>query len=181
MVCLVGCLQKTALPMLVFAEKKANMDSIHKYLLLKGMEAVATHGGRDQEECNKAIETFHIGEEGRPAAMEIDSKGLDFPTIPHVIKYIPKEIENYVHHISCMGHSGNKGIATTFINKSYDKLLLMNFKTLVLEPRGCHPCCKGFTVNPCWILAKSSTMISVEASVTGSLTVPSWRPGRPSR
>ena len=32
--------------MLIFAEKKADVDDIHEYLLLKGVEAVAIHGGK---------------------------------------------------------------------------------------------------------------------------------------
>lgn len=31
---------------LIFAEKKADVDAIHEYLLLKGVEAVAIHGGK---------------------------------------------------------------------------------------------------------------------------------------
>ena len=31
---------------LIFAEKKADVDDIHEYLLLKGVEAVAIHGGK---------------------------------------------------------------------------------------------------------------------------------------
>lgn len=30
----------------MFAEKKADVDAIHEYLLLKGVEAVAIHGGK---------------------------------------------------------------------------------------------------------------------------------------
>lgn len=33
---------------LIFAEKKADVDAIHEYLLLKGVEAVAIHGGKGQ-------------------------------------------------------------------------------------------------------------------------------------
>jgi ATP-dependent RNA helicase DDX41 len=40
------CLQKTSPPVLIFAEKKQDVDSIHEYLLLKGVEAVAIHGGK---------------------------------------------------------------------------------------------------------------------------------------
>lgn len=32
--------------MLIFAEKKADVDDIHEYLLLKGVEAVAIHGDK---------------------------------------------------------------------------------------------------------------------------------------
>ena len=43
---LLECLQKTAPPVLIFAEKKQDVDAIHEYLLLKGVEAVAIHGGK---------------------------------------------------------------------------------------------------------------------------------------
>lgn len=46
MVYMLECLQKTSPPVLVFAEKKQDVDSIHEYLLLKGVEAVAIHGGK---------------------------------------------------------------------------------------------------------------------------------------
>lgn len=48
MVYLLECLQKTPPPVLIFAEKKADVDAIHEYLLLKGVEAVAIHGGKGQ-------------------------------------------------------------------------------------------------------------------------------------
>jgi ATP-dependent RNA helicase DDX41 len=43
---LLECLQKTPPPVLIFAEKKQDVDAIHEYLLLKGVEAVAIHGGK---------------------------------------------------------------------------------------------------------------------------------------
>lgn len=45
-----GSLSLTLAPwqVLIFAEKKADVDAIHEYLLLKGVEAVAIHGGKGQ-------------------------------------------------------------------------------------------------------------------------------------
>lgn len=34
---------------LVFAERKQDVDAIHEYLLLKGVEAVAIHGGKGKQ------------------------------------------------------------------------------------------------------------------------------------
>ena len=45
----------------VFAEKTADVDNIHEYLLVKGVEAVAVHGGKDQEEREAAIDAFKVG------------------------------------------------------------------------------------------------------------------------
>ena len=36
---------------LVFAEKKQDVDAIHEYLLLKGVEAAAIHGGKGKYGC----------------------------------------------------------------------------------------------------------------------------------
>lgn len=53
---LLECLQKTAPPVMIFCDSKSDVDDIHEYLLLKGVEAVSIHGGKDQQERNEAIE-----------------------------------------------------------------------------------------------------------------------------
>ncbi|XP_032824458.1 putative ATP-dependent RNA helicase DDX41 [Petromyzon marinus] len=136
MVYLLECLQKSSPPVLIFAEKKADVDAIHEYLLLKGVEAVAIHGGKDQEERTKAMESFREGKKDVLVATDVASKGLDFPNIQHVINYdMPEEIENYVHRIGRTGRSGKTGIATTFINKSCDESVLMDLKALLMEAK----------------------------------------------
>ena len=45
---LLECLQKTAPPVIIFCERKSDVDDIHEYLLVKGVEAVSIHGGKDQ-------------------------------------------------------------------------------------------------------------------------------------
>jgi ATP-dependent RNA helicase DDX41 len=89
-------LQKTAPPVLIFCENKSDVDDIHEYLLLKGVEAVAIHGSKDQEEREYAMKMFKSGRKDVLVATDVASKGLDFPDIQHVINYdMPKEIENY--------------------------------------------------------------------------------------
>ena len=61
LVYLLECLQKTAPPVLVFAENKKDVDNIHEFLLVKGVEAVAVHGSKDQEEREWAISSFKAG------------------------------------------------------------------------------------------------------------------------
>ena len=48
--------------MLVFAERKKAVDKIHEYLLLKGVECSAIHGGKDQEDRMAACKAFRGGE-----------------------------------------------------------------------------------------------------------------------
>lgn len=43
---------------LVFSEKKAEVDDIHEYLLLKGVEAVSIHGGKGCLYCFMILQCF---------------------------------------------------------------------------------------------------------------------------
>ena len=50
--------------MLIFSEKKSEVDDIHEYLLLKGVEAVAIHGGKGRHYIRREgwvyTEVLHI-------------------------------------------------------------------------------------------------------------------------
>ena len=48
-VTVLDCLQKTSPPVLIFAFKKSDVDAIHEYLLLKGVQAVSIHSGKGDE------------------------------------------------------------------------------------------------------------------------------------
>lgn len=133
---LLECLQKTAPPVLIFAEKKQDVDCIHEYLLLKGVEAVAIHGGKDQEERSRAVEAYRNAQKDVLVATDVASKGLDFPNIQHVINYdMPEDVENYVHRIGRTGRSNTKGLATTFVNKTTDQSVLLDLKHLLIEAK----------------------------------------------
>ncbi|XP_012281402.1 ATP-dependent RNA helicase abstrakt [Orussus abietinus] len=133
---LLECLQKTPPPVLIFAEKKQDVDAIHEYLLLKGVEAVAIHGGKDQEERSRSVEAFRAGRKDVLVATDVASKGLDFADVQHVINYdMPDDVENYVHRIGRTGRSGRTGIATTFINKANDESVLLDLKHLLMEAK----------------------------------------------
>src|SRR5690606_13075259 len=127
MVYLLECLKKTPPPVLIFAENKADVDDIHEYLLLKGVDAVSIHGGKDQEERDFSIKMFKSGRKDVLIATDVASKGLDFPHIQHVINFdMPKEIENYIHRIGRTGRGGKTGVATTFINRSCSTTILLD-------------------------------------------------------
>ncbi|GFH47253.1 DEAD/DEAH box RNA helicase [Chaetoceros tenuissimus] len=131
---LLECLQKTAPPVIIFCERKGDVDDIHEYLLLKGVEAVSIHGGKDQAERNEAIQLFKEGQKDVLIATDIAAKGLDFADIQHVINFdMPSEIENYVHRIGRTGRCGKTGVATTFINKSCEETTLLDLKHLLKE------------------------------------------------
>lgn len=134
MVYLLECLQKTPPPVIIFSEIKNEVDDIQEYLLLKGVEAVAIHGSKTQEERQYAIKSFKSGAKDVMVASGVASKGLDFNEIQHVIIFsMPKEIEDYVHQIGRTGRSGKTGIATTFVNMNTPEQTLLDLKYLLME------------------------------------------------
>ncbi|EAU88435.1 DEAD-box protein abstrakt [Coprinopsis cinerea okayama7 len=134
MVYLLECLQKTPPPVIIFSENKNEVDDIQEYLLLKGVEAVAIHGSKTQEERQYAIKAFKSGAKDVMVASGVASKGLDFNDIQHVIIFsMPKEIEDYVHQIGRTGRSGKTGIATTFVNMNTPEQTLLDLKYLLIE------------------------------------------------
>jgi len=134
MVYLLECLQKTPPPVIIFSENKNEVDDIQEYLLLKGVEAVAIHGSKTQEERQYAIKSFKSGAKDVMVASGVASKGLDFNDIQHVIIFsMPKEIEDYVHQIGRTGRSGKTGIATTFVNMNTAEQTLLDLKYLLME------------------------------------------------
>jgi ATP-dependent RNA helicase DDX41 len=161
---LLECLQKTPPPVLIFCESKSDVDDIHEYLLLKGVEAVAIHGSKDQEERDNAIARFKTGKADVLVATDVASKGLDFPDVQHVINYdMPKEIENYVHRIGRTGRCGKTGVATTFINKNSPETVLLDLKHLLIEAK---------QRIPLVLQTLESTEIDLEDDETGTKSCP---------
>ena len=69
------CLQKTAPPVIIFCERKSDVDEIHEYLLLKGVEAVSIHGGKDQVFIFFHIYNKYLYQEERNEAIRLYKEG----------------------------------------------------------------------------------------------------------
>merc|ERR1712072_1088967 len=58
---LLECLRKTAPPVLVFCSNQGDVDDVHEYMLLKGVDACAIHGGKEMSDRPAAIKRFKEG------------------------------------------------------------------------------------------------------------------------
>ena len=136
MVALLPTLQKTAPPVIIFAENKRDVDDINEYLLLKGVAATSIHGDKSQPERAAAIDAFRAGDKDVLIATDVAAKGLDFPSIQHVINYdMPTEMETYIHRIGRTGRSGKTGTATTFVNARVPESSMLELKHLLMEAK----------------------------------------------
>ena len=138
---LMKAIVKTTPPVLIFAERKPDVELIHEYLILKCFDVASIHGGKDQEERMTAIKEFNSGKKDILVATDVASKGLDFPEIRHVINFdMPVDIENYVHRIGRTGRCGKTGLATTFVSSDFKnskdgESVLLDLKHLLIEAK----------------------------------------------
>ncbi len=72
---LLKALQKTAPPVLIFAENQRDVDDIHEFLLLRNVEAVSIHGGKTQQERSEAVRLFKEGKKDVLVSADVGAKG----------------------------------------------------------------------------------------------------------
>jgi len=147
--------------------KKGDVNDVHEYLLIKGIEATAIHGSKNQDERDLAITQFKFRKTDVLVATDVASKGLDFPNVKHVINYdIAKDIENYVHRIGRTGRGVNKGLATTFVNKNCGEFILRDLKGLLKEAGQRIPPLLQALDDPMDIIGKETAMLTEQYGCT---------------
>jgi superfamily II DNA/RNA helicase len=99
---------------LVFACTQVECDGLANDLVQEGFSAVALHGALGQGLRNRRLMAFRDGRVQILVATDVAARGLDVPTITHVINYgLPMKAEDYVHRIGRTGRAGREGKAIT--------------------------------------------------------------------
>jgi ATP-dependent RNA helicase RhlE len=100
---------------LVFTRTKRGADRVCKFLRQDGLVADAIHGNKAQNARVRALEAFRSGKARILVATDIAARGIDIPSISHVINYeLPNEPESYVHRIGRTARAGAGGTAFSF-------------------------------------------------------------------
>ena len=99
---------------IVFACTQVECDGLANDLVQEGFSAVALHGALSQGLRNRRLMAFRDGRVQILVATDVAARGLDVPTITHVINYgLPMKAEDYVHRIGRTGRAGREGQAIT--------------------------------------------------------------------
>ena len=99
----------------IFTSTKAMTEVIADDLYEKGFAANCLHGDMPQGWRNRTLMDLRNGRCKILVATDVAARGIDVPTITHVINYdLPKQAEDYVHRIGRTGRAGRTGIAITF-------------------------------------------------------------------
>lgn len=84
---------------LVFVSQKQYADELATKLWDAGFKATAMHGGKSQESRLRTLEQFRSGEFRLMVATDVIGRGIDIPSVSHVIVFDMGSIDDYVHRI----------------------------------------------------------------------------------
>ncbi|WP_120500814.1 DEAD/DEAH box helicase [Roseovarius sp. EL26] len=109
---------------IIFCNRKTDVDICAKSLKKYGYDAAAIHGDLDQSQRTRTLESFRNGELRLLVASDVAARGLDVPSVSHVINFdVPGHPEDYVHRIGRTGRAGREGKAITICNPRDEKAL----------------------------------------------------------
>ncbi|MHA6347158.1 DEAD/DEAH box helicase [Roseivivax sp. CAU 1761] len=109
---------------IVFCNRKVDVDIVAKSLKKYGIDAGPIHGDLDQSVRTRTLDGFRRGELKILVASDVAARGLDVPSVSHVINYdVPSHAEDYVHRIGRTGRAGRDGKAVTICAPKDEKNL----------------------------------------------------------
>ncbi|EPK2264319.1 DEAD/DEAH box helicase [Acinetobacter baumannii] len=98
----------------VFASTQEDTDMLAEELAEAGHSVVALHGAMPQTVRNRRLRSIREGRAKILVATDVAARGLDVPTISHVINFgLPMKHEDYVHRIGRTARAGRTGQAIT--------------------------------------------------------------------
>ncbi|WP_085315782.1 DEAD/DEAH box helicase [Derxia lacustris] len=101
---------------IVFTSTQRDADWLAERLEDDGHAAAALHGGMPQGQRNRTLTKLREGRLRVLVATDVAARGIDVPTISHVINYgLPMTAEDYVHRIGRTGRAGRSGLAVTIV------------------------------------------------------------------
>jgi superfamily II DNA/RNA helicase len=130
----------------VFTSTQRDADELAARLSDMGHAVAPLHGGMPQGMRNRTLMALRRGDLRVLVATDVAARGIDVPTISHVINYgLPMKAEDYVHRIGRTGRAGRNGIAITLCERRDSSMIrrIQHFTTRAipvavrvgLEPR----------------------------------------------
>ncbi|MBC6441518.1 MAG: DEAD/DEAH box helicase [Rhodospirillales bacterium] len=100
---------------MIFANRKKDVDSLHRSLKRHGLNAVRMQGDMAQPEREVALAAFKDGDANMLVCTDVAGRGIDVFGVSHVFCFdVPVNAEDYVHRIGRTGRAGHRGRAYVF-------------------------------------------------------------------
>jgi ATP-dependent RNA helicase DeaD len=103
---------------IIFCNTKVRVNYVAVVLQRFGYDADQLSADLSQSERERVLERVRKGTLRFLVATDVAARGLDIPSLSHVIQYEPpEEMEAYIHRAGRTGRAGASGIAISLVNK----------------------------------------------------------------
>ena len=110
--------ERTMEQAVVFTSTQRDADWLADRLHEMGHSVASLHGGMPQGRRTRVLQGLRSKHLRVLVATDVAARGLDVPTISHVINFgLPMKEEDYVHRIGRTGRAGRTGLAVTLAER----------------------------------------------------------------
>jgi superfamily II DNA/RNA helicase len=100
----------------VFARTRHGADRLAKQLSKIGVDAVAMHGGRSQNQRNRALKSFSDGKVEALVATDVAARGIHVDDVATVVHYDPPQgHKDYLHRSGRTARAGASGTVVSLV------------------------------------------------------------------
>jgi superfamily II DNA/RNA helicase len=109
----------SASPSIIFTRTRHGADRLAKQLERAGVTAVAMHGGRSQNQRNRALKDFTTGRAQALVATDVAARGIHVEGVASVIHFDPAEDDKaYLHRSGRTARAGASGVVVSLVDGS---------------------------------------------------------------
>ncbi|KAK4053043.1 ATP-dependent RNA helicase [Microbotryomycetes sp. JL201] len=113
---------------IVFLSAIDGIRRLHPLLTLLGLNVQQLHSGMQQRARLKALDRFKAADNGVLLATDVAARGLDIPSVHHVVHFqLPRSADTYVHRSGRTARAGERGLALQIVSpeeKQTQRLLM---------------------------------------------------------
>jgi len=103
-------------PGIVFTRTRHGADRLAGQLERSGVSAAAIHGGRNQNQRNRALRAFGAGSVAALVATDVAARGIHVDGVASVVHYdLPADHKDYLHRSGRTARAGAAGVVVSFV------------------------------------------------------------------
>jgi superfamily II DNA/RNA helicase len=104
-------------PTIVFTKTRRGADRLMTQLEKQGVRAAAIHGGRSQNQRDRALQAFTNGHVDALVATDVAARGIHVDAVACVVHYdTPEDEKAYLHRSGRTARAGADGIVVSFVS-----------------------------------------------------------------